>query len=331
MSLQRYAMRIIAVCLAVALASAGHAEPLKKATLRVDWTILGYHAPFFLGVAKGYYRDAGIDLTILEGNGSANVTALVGNGNTDFGFVDASTAAQLIAKGMPVKVITGIFQRSTLALFYPVGKGISKPSDLRNKRILSCPTDGLIKYLPAYLRGVGLTMDDVKITTVDCSIKYSYLAQGRGDAASSYGTAGKPLMQAVGIADVGKFDYADAGIVLPSHGIVASTDEIKNDPEKVRRFVSASVRAWIDAREHPDEAVAAVIAANPLLDDKRQLLKDTLVASLQYIETPATAGKPFGWQSPEDWSKATKLLVEMTDMQKPESSSLFFTNEFITK
>ena len=72
------------------------AEASQKATLRLDWTALGYHAPFYLGVARHYYQDAGLDLTILEGKGSPAVASLVGNGSDDFGFADASTVAQLI-------------------------------------------------------------------------------------------------------------------------------------------------------------------------------------------------------------------------------------------
>jgi NitT/TauT family transport system substrate-binding protein len=309
---------------------AGPARSQEAATLRLDWTALGYHAPFYLGVARGYYRDAGLDLKILEGKGSPAVAALIGNGSDTFGFADASTVAQLVTQGLPAKVAMGVFQKSTLALFFPRGKGIEKPTDLQGKRIVLCPTDGLIKYLPAYLKRIRLTMDDVKINMVDCAIKYSYLAQGNADVAGSYGTAGEPLLKAVGIMDVGKFDYADAGIILPSHGIAVSTASIQGQPERIRGFVAATAKAWQDARSHPDDAVAALVAANPLQAGKEALVKATLLASFQYIETPGTAGKPFGWQSPDEWQKAIDLLVEATGM-KPTPASEFFTNDFIGK
>src|SRR5262249_25182520 len=127
----------------------GPAQSQEKSAVRLDWTALGYHAPFYLGVARGFYRDAGFDLSILEGKGSPTVGSLVGNGSDDFGFADASTIAQLTGQGLPAKMVMGVFQKSTLALFFPEGKGISKPTDLKGKRILLCPTDGLIKYLPA--------------------------------------------------------------------------------------------------------------------------------------------------------------------------------------
>jgi NitT/TauT family transport system substrate-binding protein len=225
----------------------------------------------------------------------------------------------------------GIFQRSTLALFFPAGKGISTPTDLKGKRVLLCPTDGLIKYLPAFLKHYGMTINDVKIVTVDCSIKYSYLAQGNADVAGSYGTAGEALLKSVGFTDIGKFDYADAGINLPSHGIVTSTAMIQQHPDEIRRFVAATAKAWEDARAHPDDAVAALVAANQLDKGKEAQLKATLLASFQYVETPGTKGKPFGWQSPEEWKKASRLLVEATGMKPPASVDEFYTNAFIGK
>src|SRR5262249_34137125 len=259
----------------------------EKSAVRLDWTALGYHAPFYLGAARGFYRDAGIDLSILEGKGSPTVGSLVGNGSDDFGFADASTIAQLISQGLPAKMVMGVFQKSTLALFFPEGKGISKPTDLKGKRILLCPTDGLIKYLPAYLKGIGLTMDDVKVNMVDCAIKYTYLAQGNADAAGSYGTAGRALLQSVGFKDIGKFDYADAGINLPSHGIVTSTALIEKQSDKVRRFVAATAKSWQEARSHPDDAVNALIAANPLQKGRESQVQEALLTSFYYIETPA--------------------------------------------
>jgi NitT/TauT family transport system substrate-binding protein len=309
----------------------GQALAQESATLRLDWTALGYHAPFYLGVSRGYYRDAGLNVRVLEGKGSPAVGELVGNGTDNFGFADASTTAQLISKGLPVRTVMGIFQRSTLALFFPAGKGISTPTDLKGKRVLLCPTDGLIKYLPAFLKQYGMTINDVKIVTVDCSIKYSYLAQGKADVAGSYGTAGEALLKSVGFTDIGKFDYADAGINLPSHGIVTSTAMIQQHPDEIRRFVAATAKAWEDARAHPDDAVAALVTANPLDRGKEAQLKATLLASFQYVETPGTKGKPFGWQSPEEWKKASRLLVEATGMKPPASVDEFYTNAFIGK
>src|SRR5258708_27745133 len=116
------------------VAFGAQAQTPKKMTLRLDWTALGYHAPFYLGVARGMYREAGIDLQVLEGKGSPNAATLVGNGSDDFAFADASTTARLITQGLPAQGVVGIFQPSTPSLFFPPGKGIAKPEDLPGKR-----------------------------------------------------------------------------------------------------------------------------------------------------------------------------------------------------
>ncbi len=307
------------------------AQPPERLTLRLDWTALGYHAPFFLGAARGYYKDAGIDLRILEGKGSSSTIELVGHGSDDFGFADATTAAKLISLGLPVKVVMGIFQRSTLSLFFPQGRGIKVPSDLKGKTVSMCPGDGLSVYLPAYLRAVNLSPEDVKIAMVDCSAKYVVVAQGRTDAVASYGTAGKPLLQNVGIRDVGKFDYADAGITLPSHGIVASVKTIGAKPDLVRKFMAATARSWTESRKNPDAAVEAMVGAFPLLKGKEAIVKATLEEAWPYLVTPRTEGRPFGWQSPEDWKAAEATLVQYVGIKPQASPDVYFTNDFVPK
>src|SRR5262249_49487776 len=60
------------------------AQALQKVSLRLDWVISGYHAPYFVGIKNGYYKEEGLELVIEPGNGSGNVTQAIGNGNGDF-------------------------------------------------------------------------------------------------------------------------------------------------------------------------------------------------------------------------------------------------------
>lgn len=322
-------VRRLAALVVLFSSQAALAQAPEKVTLRIDWTALGYHAPFFLGVQNGVYKKAGLDVDIQDGKGSSNAIAVVGTDADDFAFADATTAARLIAQGLPVKVVMGIFQRSTLSLFFAADT-MKTPADLKGKRISMCPGDGLSVYLAAYLDAVKVPRNEVQSVSVDCTVKYTVVAQKQADAVASYGTAGKPLMQAVGIANVGKFDYADAGLTLPSHGIIASNSKIQKNPDVVKRFVNATAEAWEAARKNPDAAVAAVVAARPLLKGKEPLLKSTLEESFAYVENPE-AGHSFGWQRPGDWVKAEEILTKYTDMKKPASPEVFYTNAFVAK
>jgi NitT/TauT family transport system substrate-binding protein len=314
---------LVSVALVI-LSQISPASGQDNVSLRVDWITLGYHAPFYYGVAQGYYKDVGLNVRILEGKGSGSSISLVGNNSDDFAFADATTAAKLISDGFPVKVVMGIFQRSSLSLFYR-RNAMKTPKDLAGKRISMCAGDGISVYLPAYLRAIGLKPSDVQTVTLDCSVKFTVVAQGQADAVATYGMAGTPNMQALGVTDSEKFDFADAGITLPSHGIVVSQSMIKLNPDVIRRFVAATARSWDEARQNPDAAVAAVVAARPLLQGKEAALKITLLESFPYLG--GTNGKPFGWQSPDDWKKAEENLVEFADVRRTSPEN-FYTNEF---
>ena len=325
---------VIPACIGlVAIMSAGDglAQDLRKTSLRLDFVATGYHAPFYLGVAKGLYREQGIDLQVQEGKGSANSATLVGTGADDLAFADATTTARLVAQGLPAKVVLGIFQKPTLAIYFPTAGKIKKPADLKGSRISMCPPDGMAQYVPAYLEAVQLKTSDVEFVTVDCSVKYTVVAQGKADAVASYLTAGKPLLAAVGIANSSEFDYADAGIFLPSHGIVASAKTIQDNPKLIEQFNTATVKSWAAAKQDPDASIAAFVAANPLQKGRETVLKEALVSSFSYLSTPGTAGKPFGWQSPEEWEKAKVVLMKYANMPTSASVANFFTNDFVPR
>ena len=70
---------------------------------RLNWTLYGEHAPFFLGVDKGFYLEEGLDVEILEGSGSATVVKLIGNGTNVIGYADSATMMRGVTAGVPVK------------------------------------------------------------------------------------------------------------------------------------------------------------------------------------------------------------------------------------
>ena len=320
-----------ALCFLLAVGQVATAQDLKKVRLRLDFSAVGYHAPFFLGVERGFYREQGIDPEVLEGKGSSNSVSLVGTGADTFAFADATTAARLVAQGLPVKVVLGVFQKSTLALFFAASSPIQSPADLKNKRVSMCAADGMAQYVPIYLDAAKVPVADVQFVTVDCGAKYTVVAQGQADAVASYSTAGRQLMNAVGIKETRSFEYFDAEIVLPSHGIIASVKTISDDPTLVARFNVATVKSWEAARKDPDAAAAALIAALPLQKGREIVIRENLVNSFAYMTTPGTAGKVFGWQSPDEWEKARAVLVKYLNVPNSIQSDRFYTNAFVSQ
>lgn len=298
-------------------------------TLRTDWLPLTYHAPFHLAVQKGYYKTVNIDLKIWDGRGSGNTIQLVGNGADTFGLAEAGPVAKAVGQGVPVKMIMGVLRRSAAGIIWPIEKEIHTPADLKGKRITMCAGESTAILLPAYLKAVNLSPSDVKLVTIDCSAKYSVVAQGLADAALGYAPWARQQFLAVGFKDIRKFDYADVGIVLPATGVIAATKTIETKPDLVRRFVSATLKAWGDGLKNPDEAFDAMINAVPALKGKEKVLRAEFEDYRPYFDSPATRGRPFGWQSPEDWKQAETILAQYMDVKPQRSVDVYFTNQFI--
>ena len=158
---------LVAVFAFVALAAQAKAEELTKVSIRMDWVLNGYHAPFFVGVKNGYYQSEGLDVTVQPGNGSGVVAQAVGNGNGTFGYVDGGTMINLVSKGLDVKAVMGILQTSPLAVVYNVSTGIKEPKDLEGKKIGVTNGEAPLILLPAFFKAAGV--DPAKVTLVNAS------------------------------------------------------------------------------------------------------------------------------------------------------------------
>src|SRR5262249_11503999 len=80
-------------------------KPISDVSLRLDFSWVADHTAFLMAQAKGYYKDAGLNVDIEQGQGSATTMAVVGSGRDDFGWGDLSTAALSISKGVPLVTV----------------------------------------------------------------------------------------------------------------------------------------------------------------------------------------------------------------------------------
>lgn len=322
-------MRRLLVSMILALLAVGGARAQEVVNLRLDWATIGYHAPFYLARDRGYYAAAGLDVKIHEGKGSGNTITLVANGSDQFGYADAAVAARAIGTGVPIKVVMGIIRKSPASIALPGNSTIKSAADLKGRTVLSCAGHAALVFLPAFLKTAGLQMSDIGLTTVDCGSVFPLLAQGRADAATGFTPGSISNLARAGMTETRHLDYASVGIILPSHGIVAHTSTIEKNPAMVRKFVQATARGWKEALANVDAAIENLIKARPLVAGSEEVFKTELRAYGEYVDTPGTAGKPFGWQSPEEWKAAEQLMVTYMEVKPQASVTNYFTNEFV--
>ena len=151
----------------------------------LDWAWLPYHATFLVAQDKGYYKEAGLDVTLEQGRGSATTALLLSQGGFDIAHLNITNAAQMISKGGAIKVV-GIYQHKTAAAIIGI-KGKVKldgPQSLKGIKIGSTPggSDGL--SLKVFTAANKMKPGDLNVVALDANAKTTALFGGTIDVVS---------------------------------------------------------------------------------------------------------------------------------------------------
>lgn len=323
-----------AVIVATLVASAGIAKAADDVRLRLNWMYYGSHAGFAYGKDKGYYKDAGIDLDIRSGNGSGSAHRLVANNDSTFAYGSCASMLNLAAKGAPLVSVGVIDAMGTEAVIVRPDAGVKALADLKGKTILTTANAGVNTFFPLVLQAAGLKEGDVTITSVpDGALVSSYL-QGAGGAVGMLGGLDdKPaeIMANGGAAPV-TFAYSDYGVNQVGYCIVANTATVKNKPDLVKRFVSATMKAYKETETNPDAAIASmadIVGGSMAEDQGKAQARAVLDVTLGVLYSKANKEKKLGMNVPADWDDMLALMKKYNDLQTDKPASAFYTNDFV--
>src|SRR6202167_2690762 len=260
------------------LLTSAHAED--KVSVQLDYVVRGNHAMFFVAKEKGYFAKQGIDVTaIRRGTGSPNAMRLVGNSDADFGFGDLPTLAVSRAQDVPIVALVAVNQNSPLSMLALANKfKLKTPEDLKGLNVGVQPAGSTYIFLKAFVKANGMTLDDIKQSTVNPPYE-NYLLLGRVDAVPGYLDAEVPELEAKagGPGSLSILQGSDYGYVVYGSGLFTSEKMINEHGDLVQRFVNAYTQAFADVVKNPDEAADITIKQNPEYSQK----KDVLVAQLE--------------------------------------------------
>ncbi len=315
----------LVVLLALTILPVRPAAALDNVSLRLDWVIGAEHAPIFLAKEKGFFKDEGIDVTILPGEGSTVVVKLVGNKSNDFGYATADQILMAHAKGLPIASTAVILQDTPAAIAFPKDKPIAKLEDLYGKRLGTQIKSVVDKQWEAVARIHHI--DRSKITEIpsDRVVAQAMMA-GKLDAAVVFFFNDALLMQAKGF-PTGWLMFSDLGLKVYSTSLTVHEDVIKQNPGLVRRFTKAFVKGWTYSKAHPDEALAIFLKANPNVDPTYAKLK--LPAVLGLTESADVKKNGLGHSTKAGWEAMQKALIGMKLMDAPIDVTKVFTNDFL--
>jgi len=255
---------------------------------QLDWRFEGPAALFLTPAAKGYFKDAKLDVTIDAGNGSGGTVTRVASGAYDMGFADLAALMEFHANNpdapnKPVAVMM-VYNDTPASVMALKKSGIKTPADLSGKKLGAPVFDAGRRAFPIFAKANAIT--NVTWTAMDPPLRETMLARGDVDAITGFTFTSLLNLEARGVkaADVVVLPYPSYGVKLYGNAIIASPKLIKDNPAAVKAFLAAFAKGAKDVIANPTAAIADVKArdgiVNVALETRRlQLAIDSAINS----------------------------------------------------
>ena len=300
-----------------------------KVQLQLNWFHLADHSPVYLALKKGYYKQEGLDLTVLRGSGSADSAKKIELGQSDIGIADAPTVLTAIGKGANLKMVAVVYDKAGNNLFFRKSANIRSPKDLVGKKIAVPPADSHRVLWPAFAALHGIDPASVTLVNVKPEGKQAIVAANEVDGSFDLYTSYAIWEKALGKGDVGHLLWADFGLPIYGHTYFVNNDLIKKNPKLIERFLRATHKGWKDAKADPAASIDAMVEAVPGLD--RNTLLATMPQILDLCVTERSARLGMGWIETELMQKTMDITFASNKPEKALVLADVFTNEFSSR
>jgi NitT/TauT family transport system substrate-binding protein len=298
---------------------------LKPIKLRTEWVHSGLYAPFYFAQQRGYYAKEGLTVEVLPGQGSNATMDGILRGDLDFGFVSCWGLAVGVSKGRDVVSISTYTGQNGFGFFFSKDANVKSLKDLSGKNIVVSPASFDTQLFPSVLESVGLPGDMMRRLNVDPAQKVPTYARGQADVVVSHVPYASPIIQAQRPSDY--ILWSSVGFTLPDYCLTTSRKKLQEDPKLVEAFLRASYAAIADAVKKPEDAAAATLELNPVLEKDKTLDQWKLTSTILFSEDSKSC--PLGWHSQNDWNKGLKTLQQFGGLEGSiDDHSKFYTNQF---
>lgn len=317
-------MRHLIVLLAVALLVAGcggartdegtappGAPEVRAVSMRLQWFPQWQFAGYIVAKVKGFYDEAGLDVTLNPGGPDLVALPLVTTGADDFGSTGADTVLIARDQGIEVVALATWFQASPVAFMVHADSGIKGPQDFPGHTIGMFYGDNVETEYRALLAATGVDRASVREIPGDYSI--TPFLQRRADIWPVYATDQPNLARREG-AEIGLIVARDYGVQLMGDILFTTERFARENPNTVRAFVEATTRGWAYALDNPEESVELILAYNPELD--REQLSFEAAETIKLVRYGPGERCP-GFNDPQVWAAQAALLEELAILTNP--------------
>jgi NitT/TauT family transport system substrate-binding protein len=306
----KFSSRLLAAMLAVCgLAVSAGAMAADKVTVQLKWLPQSQFSGYYVAQAKGYYKDAGLDVTIKPGGPDISPVQVIAGNQADVVVNWMPDALAAREAGVPLVNIAQVFNQSGLMLTCKKASGVASPKDLKGKTLGVWYGGNEYPFLN-WMAKLGYKPDaDIKILKQGFNVDPLLQNQAACISTMIYNEYWQVIDAGVKESDLITFFYEKEGVASLEDGLYVLESKLK-DPAFVARmgkFVKATLKGWNDAVKNPAEAAKIVVAADTSgsASEKVQLRQMENVAKL--ITNAGTA--KIGYLEPAAFERTVKVLL----------------------
>jgi NitT/TauT family transport system substrate-binding protein len=320
------------LALAAGIAAASLASAPAFAQTKLDfilnWVPGGDHAPYYYAKKMGWYKDAGIDLNLEPGKGSAVAVQKVAAGANPVGLADMPNALTLRGKGADTVGVFNVYANSPQGLYWLKSSGIKSVKDLAGKKIGNPAGDGARTIWPALAKANGMDAGSVTWVNIDANSKLAALKAKSIDATTSFYNIHHIFQKELGD-DMGFVAWKDAGLNTYGNTVIVNGDYLKKNKPVIAAFVKVTQRAFAACVATPAPCVQALIDANGALQLDNEATNWKLVTVL--MRDKYSEGVALGILDDARMAGDYDLVKTYIGLDAPYDVKAAYTNEFLDR
>lgn len=304
--------------------AAVQADSLTPVTVILDYVVNTNHTGMYVALDKGYYREAGLDVTIVEPTEGATATLIaVGKGDIGVSYQEDVTIARTSADPLPVKAIAAIIQHNTSGFATYAEKQITSVKDFEGKTYAGWGGPGEEAVLKAVMTGAGadfarlnrVISDGAGFAALAGSVDIEWFFEGWDNVKCALANFPIRYMELRALDE--RLDYY-------TPVLIASDRTIGERPEMLRAFLKATEQGYRYAIEHPEESAALLSRYAPDYSPELLSRSQAYLAGKYQDDAPQ-----WGMMKDEVWNRYTDFLLEYGVIASPIDARECYTNAFL--
>jgi NitT/TauT family transport system substrate-binding protein len=321
---------VLLVMSLVAPIRASHAEMPVRFSL--DWVFDGTTAEVLQADAKGYFKDAGLAITVDRGYGAGDTISKVASGAYQFAIGDVTALIEYNAlhPEQPLIAIMMLYDKSAFSIITTTDKDIRTIADLKGRQIAALTNETMSRLFPALAKLNGLDPATAPLQNVSGQIRDTLLRTGKVDAVIGFFTTTTFNLETNGVPkdQVRIFKYTDYGLDLYGSAVIARADYVSQNPKVAAGMVEALTHGLTDTIKDPASTIPLVKARNPLIDAAIELRR--LEFSLnEIIVTPYVKLHGLGGIDEARLAKQIDVAADALALPAKPSVASIFTAQYL--